>query len=77
MKICSAKEGSLMEKWIVDKDHSTIGFEVKHMMVSNVRGQFDSFKVKIEAEDITDLTTAKIEFHIDVDSCILQEKSTK
>ena len=68
MKICSAKEGSLMEKWIVDKDHSTIGFEVKHMMVSNVRGQFDSFKVKIEAEDITDLTTAKIEFHIDVDS---------
>ena len=27
----------------VDKDHSDVGFKVKHMMVSNVKGQFDKF----------------------------------
>lgn len=51
-----------MKKWIVDHVHSTIGFEVKHMMVSKVRGQFDSFTADVEADDLTDLTTAKIAF---------------
>jgi len=27
----------------VDKDHSDVAFKVKHMMVSNVKGQFDKF----------------------------------
>nr|WP_309101395.1 EAL domain-containing protein [Fredinandcohnia onubensis] len=57
-----------MEKWIVDQGHSTVGFEVKHMMVSKVRGQFDSFLADVEAEDLTDLTTAKIVFKFDGDS---------
>ncbi|MEH7250663.1 EAL domain-containing protein [Neobacillus niacini] len=57
-----------MRNWFVDQAHSTVGFEVKHMMVSKVRGQFDSFKADLEAEDLTDLTTAKIAFKFDVDS---------
>jgi diguanylate cyclase (GGDEF)-like protein/PAS domain S-box-containing protein len=57
-----------MGNWIVDQAHSTVGFEVKHMMVSKVRGQFDSFKADVEAEDLMDLTTAKIAFKFDVDS---------
>ena len=57
-----------MSNWIVDQEHSTVGFEVKHMMVSKVRGQFDSFKADVEAEDLTDLTTANIAFKFDVDS---------
>jgi len=28
----------------VDKSHSTVGFKVKHMMISNVKGSFDGFK---------------------------------
>src|SRR5699024_1925227 len=51
-----------------DHTHSIIGFEVKHMMVSRVRGQFESFTANVEAEDLKDLTTAKIEFKFDVDS---------
>ena len=47
-----------MAKWVVDKSHSEISFEVKHMMVSKVRGHFDSYTAEIEAEDLTDLTTA-------------------
>ena len=57
-----------MGNWIVDQAHSTVGFEVKHMMVSKVRGQFDSFTADVEAEDLTDLTTAKIVFKFDGDS---------
>jgi polyisoprenoid-binding protein YceI len=57
-----------MTKWTVDQVHSAIGFEVKHMMVSKVRGQFDSYTAEVEAEDLTDLTTASIEFKIDTAS---------
>lgn len=62
------REGIGMAKWAVDKAHSHIGFEVKHMMVSKVKGSFDSYEANIEADDLTDLTTATIEFKIDVDS---------
>ncbi|HWL26148.1 MAG TPA: YceI family protein, partial [Ureibacillus sp.] len=27
-----------MAKWTVDQSHSSVGFEVKHMMVSKVKG---------------------------------------
>lgn len=42
-------------------EEKSIQFEVKHMMVSKVRGQFDSY-------DLTDLTTASIAFEFDVAS---------
>lgn len=57
-----------MAKYSVDHAHSTFGFEVKHMMVSKVRGRFDSYTAEIEAADITDLTTASISFKFDVAS---------
>ncbi|MFO7317739.1 MAG: YceI family protein [Bacilli bacterium] len=57
-----------MAKWVIDKAHSEIGFEVKHMMVSKVRGHFDSYDAEIEADDLTDLTNAKISFAFDVAS---------
>lgn len=55
-----------MTKWTVDQSHSTVGFEVKHMMVSKVRGQFDDYTATVEAADLTDLTTANIAFNFDV-----------
>lgn len=63
-----------MGKWMIDQVHSTVGFEVKHLMVSKVRGQFDSFSADIKAEDLTDLTNAKIEFRLDVDSINTRDK---
>ncbi|MCG7342960.1 EAL domain-containing protein [Sporosarcina sp. ACRSL] len=57
-----------MGNWIVDHAHSVVGFEVKHMMVSKVRGQFDSFTANIEADDIDDLTTANIVFQFNGNS---------
>ena len=57
-----------MAKWTVDQSHSSIGFEVKHMMVSKVKGQFNGYTADVEAEDLTDLSTASINFVLDVAS---------
>ncbi|RUL49612.1 MULTISPECIES: YceI family protein [Lysinibacillus] len=57
-----------MAKWTVDQSHSNVGFEVKHMMVSKVKGHFDSYTAEVEAADLTDLTTAQIAFSFDVAS---------
>ncbi|MBD8027999.1 YceI family protein [Ureibacillus sp. Re31] len=57
-----------MAKFIIDQSHSSVGFEVKHMMVSKVKGQFNSYTADVEAADLTDLTTASISFEFDVAS---------
>lgn len=57
-----------MTKWTVDQTHSTVGFEVKHMMVSKVRGQFTSYTAEVEAADLTDFSTASLAFKFDVNS---------
>jgi polyisoprenoid-binding protein YceI len=53
--------------WALDTTHSSIDFSIRHMMVSNVKGSFNSFSAAIEA-DPTDLTTADIQFTIDLES---------
>ncbi|WP_033828962.1 YceI family protein [Bacillus andreraoultii] len=55
------------EKWVLDSAHSRVDFSVKHMMISKVRGTFHKFDASITA-DPTDLTTAEIEFTVDLDS---------
>lgn len=59
---------------MIDQAHSVVAFEVQHMMVSKVRGQFDKFTAHIEAEDLTDLTTAKIHFQFDTNSINTRHK---
>ncbi|GGJ21560.1 YceI family protein [Deinococcus roseus] len=38
-------------KWNIDPSHSQIGFAVKHMMISTVRGSFKTFQGTIETDD--------------------------
>jgi polyisoprenoid-binding protein YceI len=57
-----------MTKYTVDASHSSVGFEVKHMMVSKVKGTFDQFTADVEAADLADLTTANISFELDATS---------
>ncbi|WP_223595537.1 YceI family protein [Neobacillus bataviensis] len=54
-------------KWALDAAHSSVDFSVRHMMIANVKGSFNSFNATIEA-DPTDLTTASIEFAIETSS---------
>jgi polyisoprenoid-binding protein YceI len=37
--------------WKVDPAHSSVGFEVKHMMIATVRGRFTEFDGTIEAHE--------------------------
>jgi polyisoprenoid-binding protein YceI len=54
--------GYVVGTWDIDPTHSTVGFSVRHMMVSKVRGYFREFSGEITtAEDPTQSTvTARI-----------------
>ncbi len=52
--------------WTIDPAHTRIGFQAKHLMVTKVRGSFESYEAKLEiAEDLTD---SKIEVALDAAS---------
>lgn len=53
--------------WNLDASHSSVDFSVRHMMIARVKGTFHTFDAKIEA-DPEDLTTADIEFNVDLTS---------
>src|ERR1051325_3477174 len=38
--LVEAPANNIASKWALDGSHSSVGFSVKHMMVSNVRGEF-------------------------------------
>lgn len=54
-------------KWKVDTVHSEVGFSVRHMMISTVKGQFTEFDGNFEL-DPQDLTDASIDFTIEANS---------
>jgi polyisoprenoid-binding protein YceI len=58
--------------WAIDPAHSAVGFSVKHMMVSNVRGYFNTFSGTLEGQG-EDPTTATIAVTIDVSSIDTRE----
>jgi polyisoprenoid-binding protein YceI len=45
--------------WTADSAHTTVGFSVKHLGISNVHGTFDEFEGSLQL-DGSDLSTAKI-----------------
>ena len=54
-------------KWNLDTTHSEITFKVRHMMISNVKGAFNTFTAEVEAEDDTS-KNAKVSATIQTDS---------
>jgi polyisoprenoid-binding protein YceI len=53
--------------WQIDHAHTHIGFSVKHMMVTTVRGSFKSYTGKLSI-DPSDFTRSTIEGEVDVAS---------
>ena len=39
-------------KWVLDPSHSELLFRVKHLMISNVKGEFQKFTAEINGDDI-------------------------
>lgn len=39
-------------KWVLDPAHSELAFKVKHMMITNVKGEFKNFSIEVDGDDI-------------------------
>lgn len=63
---------STQTKWVLDPTHSEIVFKVKHLMISNVKGEFRKFNVEINAIG-TDFANASIKANIDTSSIFTNE----
>ena len=53
--------------WSVDPVHSHVGFSVRHMMVTTVRGAFTSFSGTLELNE-ADITASRVQGEIEVKS---------
>jgi polyisoprenoid-binding protein YceI len=61
-----------LEKWNFDTQHSSIGFKVRHMMVSKVRGRFTKWSGHLEIDEANP-GASKIDVEIDMTSIDTQE----
>ncbi len=55
------------KNWVIDPMHSEIRFKIKHLMISNVTGSFNSFEGTATTEG-DDFKNAKISFSAAIDS---------
>lgn len=58
--------------WTIDPAHSVAEFKVKHMMISNVKGQFTGVSGNLSLDE-SDVTNSKIEATIDAASINTRE----
>ena len=61
------EDSKTKNKWSIDQAHSEIGFRVRHLMISHVRGSFKVFDASIYTSG-QDFTTAEIDLWIDASS---------
>lgn len=53
--------------YTIDPAHSTIGFKVKHLMITNVKGVFEKFKGTVNIDE-KDITKSKVDVSIEMAS---------
>ena len=58
---------ALASTWNIDPEHSSVGFKVKHLMVSNVNGNFNKHTGVVEIDD-KDITKSTVQVTIDTSS---------
>lgn len=63
----TTEKESAKTKWVIDPAHSEIGFKVKHLMITNVKGQFKEFNSDIYTVG-EDFITSDIDFRINPSS---------
>jgi len=60
------------EKWVLDPAHSEILFRVKHLMITNVKGEFRKFTAEAVTNG-TDFSNASVHVSIDASSLFTNE----
>jgi polyisoprenoid-binding protein YceI len=58
-----------MAKWVIDPDHSVAAFSIRHMMIANVRGQFNKITGNVYY-DPPNIAASSVEMTIDVSSLV-------
>jgi polyisoprenoid-binding protein YceI len=51
MLLVALSIGAKAEELLLDPSHSYVGFSIKHMMISNVKGEFKEYDADIEFDD--------------------------
>jgi polyisoprenoid-binding protein YceI len=59
-------------RWTLDLGHSAVGFSVRHLMITNIRGEFEKFRGEVSYDPAHPETT-RIEATIDVASLNTRE----
>jgi polyisoprenoid-binding protein YceI len=70
--ICVSGAAFAADAWKIDSSHSAAQFSVKHMMISNVRGEFSGVKGTVQL-DHEKPETAKVDATIDVSTVNTRE----
>src|SRR5690554_2473768 len=60
--------------WQIDPAHSSIQFTVRHMMISNVRGQFDRFEGTIDLDEENPENTR---VHVEIDASSINTRANQ
>lgn len=63
---------AIKTKWVLDPTHSEILFKVKHLMITNVKGEFRKFNAEIDGEDFS---KSSINVTIDAASVFTNEET--
>lgn len=61
------KAKAVKTNWVIDPSHSELTFKVKHLMITNVKGEFRNFTGTVES-DGNDFSDAKVNVTIDAGS---------
>lgn len=57
-----------MAKFVVDPMHSEMEFQVRHMMVTKVKGTFENYSIEIDVDNIENFEEAKVTAEADTAS---------
>lgn len=63
----TAAPANARSSWAIDPAHTDVGFAVKHLMISTVRGRFGSVRGTIQLDE-ADLTGSSVDVEIDATS---------
>jgi polyisoprenoid-binding protein YceI len=66
-EIVSAGTSTAVSTWAIDASHSDVGFSVRHLMVSNVKGRFNNVTGQLVLDEANP-TASSAELSIDVNS---------
>jgi polyisoprenoid-binding protein YceI len=72
--VLGASASAFASDWDIDASHSRVGFGIKHMMVSTVRGTFGKYTGSIALDD---KDVAKSTAHIEIDATSIDTGNAK